>query len=186
VILQFCSNDPADNFKNRVTKIGNGRFIFQNSQNSLNWVKKYLSKSIIQKSQTYNLVKGVIYTFFHKRIIMKEVKSASKGNSMGDKKIAPEYSYYNDLLELFVKDLNRQNVKMIMISVNGQLNNSEYIKEKVSSLNAAGLLDYYEVVPWFEGVANIGSPEGHAWGRKAHHIIGVNLSELILNHLGFN
>ena len=32
VLLQFCSNDPEDNFNNKVTIIKDGRFIFQNSK----------------------------------------------------------------------------------------------------------------------------------------------------------
>ena len=51
VLLQFCANDPHDNFKNMVTIIENGRFKFQNSNNTINFVKKFLSKKDFLKKK---------------------------------------------------------------------------------------------------------------------------------------
>lgn len=53
VILQFCANDPDDNLANRVTLVENGRFKFVDSANSLNVMKKYLSRSFLQRTQLY-------------------------------------------------------------------------------------------------------------------------------------
>jgi len=181
VILQFCANDPRDNFKNKVTSIEQGRFIFQNSNNTLNRVKKYLSKSIIQKSQIYNLVKASMYHFFAERIAAEAIADFKKNSNL-DEIISPEEKLYNDLLELFAKDLNQNGVKLIMIAVNGQLNNFKYIKEKAANLNSNSLINYIEVIHWFENVTDYGSPEGHCWGKKAHYILGINFSDIILKN----
>lgn len=178
VLLQFCDNDLDDNFVNMVTTIEKGKFKFQNSKNTSNWIKKYLSRSIIQKSQIYNLFRDAAYQFFARRIAKKEKLNYQKKNSY-DKKISPKEQFYNELLELFTKDLDQKGVELIMISVNRQLEQFPNIKAKVSDLSSKGLINYYDVIPWFENVSNYGSPEGHLWGKKAHYILGEKLSEII-------
>ena len=64
VLLQFCNNDPRDNFKNRVVSVENGEFKFHNSSTFINRIKKYLSGSAIQKSQIYNLFRNDLYQIF--------------------------------------------------------------------------------------------------------------------------
>jgi hypothetical protein len=178
VILQFCNNDPRDNFTNKVVFIENGEFQFQNSNNSINWVKKYFSDSIIQKSQIYNLIRDYLYRIFTNTQIEKEAKSYKEHYEIDDKYLAEE-QFYNELLELFVKDLNQKGIKVIMISVDNELDVYPNIKAKVSELNSNKLIDYLEVMSWLRDVSDYGTPEGHAWGEKAHKIIGKNLAETI-------
>lgn len=82
VILQFCGNDPKDNFKNMVTKIREGKFVYFNSNNELNKFKKFLSNSVLQKSQLFCLLKKVIYSFFEKRLKDKSMDLYLKKNSL--------------------------------------------------------------------------------------------------------
>ena len=71
-----------------------------------------------------------------------------------------------------------------MISVPNKLNDFEHIKNKVTELNSQGIIHYFESTAWFENLPNnlsLRSPEGHP-GKDWHHIIGTNLSEIILNN----
>ncbi|MFX0200415.1 MAG: hypothetical protein ACFFCW_30215 [Candidatus Hodarchaeota archaeon] len=181
LLLQFSLTDPIDNFTNMVTIVEKKRFKFQNVEAFHNWAKKYLSKSIIQKSQIYNLVRNAAYQFFARRAQKKTKLIFQKGNIYDDQKIKPEEHFYNELLDLFAKDLNRKGIDVIMISVNGELDFFPNIKEKIFDLDSKGLINYHEVIPWFENIRNYGSLEGHPWGKKGHYIIGAKLSEIIKN-----
>ena len=80
------------------------------------------------------------------------------------------------MLETFAEDLHRRGVPLYMIAVNHQLKRAPYIRDKVEALDAAGRLTYIEVADWFNNVTDWGSPEGHAWGAKAHSIVGEGLA----------
>lgn len=95
-----------------------------------------------------------------------------------------EESFYNELLSTFSHDLHQNGIKIIMISVNGQLDRFKHIKDLVVELDSQGILDYVEVVPWFEGMENFHSPQGHRWGGEAHKIIGTNLAKFIKGSVG--
>ena len=60
-------------------------------------------------------------------------------------------------------------------------NNAPHVKAKVVDLDTRGLLNYIEVTGYFEEGSDYATPEGHAWGKKAHHILGEKLAEDILN-----
>lgn len=185
VLLQFCSNDPSDNFRNMVTTIENGRFKFLNTNKvlTLKLIQRSLSKSIIQKSQIYTLFRHAGYKILAESA-EKKAKSSYEQTHNQDKEIPPEEQYYNELLELFAKDMKLKGIDLIMIASNGlsgkgNLNKFPAIKAKVSDLSSKGLVDYYEVIPWFENISDYSSPEGHLWGKKAHYILGEKLSEII-------
>ena len=182
VVLMYSSNDPKDNLKNKVTIIDNGRFRFQNSNNTINWIKKYLSHFIIQKSQLYNFIKGRLYKFFEKRIVNEEIKKSKINSKIKDETPYKE-KFYNDLLEVFANDLKEKEIDFIMISVPDQINRFENIKNKVTELDSQGIINYIEITPWFKNFSNnlnLYSPEGHP-GKDWHYIISKNLSEIILN-----
>lgn len=178
VILQFGGNDPADNLLNPVTKIENGKFAFYDIKRNnqiYDPVIYLLSRSIVQKSQIYSLIRQVVYSYLFKRSTNKIfIEKTSDGS-----KVPLEQSYYCSLLERFAKDLSNKGVKLIMISCNGHLKKFFYIEKKVHDLDSEGLLDYREVEDWFKGVESYGTPEGHMWGKLGHKIIGEKLAELI-------
>jgi len=177
VILQFCGNDPTENFYHRVTEIEDGIFIFKDTNNSVDWVKQYFSKSIIQRSQLYSLFRQVAYLYFKKRHIKTVRTELRQRNS--EESVSPREEFHNSLLESFAKDLSGKGTHLMMISVNGQLDGFPRIKQKVSELDQNGYLKYIEVAPWFENVENYDSPEGHKWGKKAHRIVGYKLASYI-------
>ena len=179
VLLQFCENDPRDNFKNKVVIIENGKFKFQNSSNSINEIKKYLSESIIQKSQIYNLFRNDIYWFFANQKINKNIGLYKEDRGFDDETL-PEEQFYNELLELFIIDLNQKGITVMMISVENELDFYPTIKTKVSELISKELIDYLEVISWLKNISDYNTPEGHPWGGEAHSIIGRKIAKAIL------
>ncbi len=173
VILQFCKNDPKDNFVNNVLEIHNNSFKFRNTSNKLNQTKIYLSKSIIQKSHLYNIIRNSIFRWHRKKFAQQNPK---KDNAW---QIQKEQEYYNQLLTNFAYSLKHEGVILLMISVNGELNEFPEIMKMVLRLQAEDQLHYIEVEPWFKGVTDYSSPEGHKWGKKGHLIIGNELSKII-------
>ena len=175
VILQFCSNDLDDNFRNKVTVIENGRFKFVKASKSIFWVNKYLSNSIIQKSQIYNMLRNGIYRSLQRQVIDNELNKLDRSF----KEVPPKQAYHLELLELFAKDLNQKGIRLILISVNDHLDNLPAMKKKVMQLDSLGILEYGDTSNWFENVEDYGSPEGHNWGTKGHAIIGDRLTQMI-------
>jgi hypothetical protein len=185
VILQFCGNDLDDNIYNRVTEIKNGRFVFQPTNNPIGWTKKYLSYSPIQKSQLYNLFRDSVYRMFRKQTIRAaqsqaglpmEPTSLTVTSTMQEK-------IYNELLDLFARDVHNRGIVLIMISVNKELDRRPVIRRKIDELQTSGYLRYVEIVHWFDGLTDFSSPEGHEWGTRAHQILGENLARYVQQNI---
>ncbi len=176
VILAFCNNDPTDNLNNLVTTVENGRFVFHDANNTAHLAKQYLSTSVIQKSQIYNLFRDGAFTFITNRVTNSQIQKLS--SSAGDT-VPVDQSLYNTLLETFANDLRNKNIPLLLIAVNNELLLFPHIFAKVKELDTQGRLRYYEVVDWLQGLEGYQSPEGHMWGQKAHQIIGEKLAEII-------
>ncbi|MFA8433405.1 MAG: SGNH/GDSL hydrolase family protein [Marinifilaceae bacterium] len=181
VVLQFCRNDPSDNFLFKVTQIENGQFVFKNSTNEINCLKKHLSNSIVQKSSLYNLFRAFTRRYFFHKTILENVQKTNQVD-LERNELHIKQNFYNDLLTLFAKDLKSKGTQLIMISVNNELNEHPLIKKKVAELDSLQLLNYQETENWFTHSAAYSSPEGHRWGKKAHRIIGNELVNLIVNN----
>jgi len=191
VILVFCGNDPEDNFNNKVTIIEDGRFKFQDSNNSINWIKKYLSKSVIQKSNVYNMLRNSIYLLFRKKITGEAIdEHIFEASTLKNKKeINPMEQFYNEILELFAKDLYNRSIKLIMFSINElknngeifcQLENYQLIENKVTELDSLGYLDYININECFNDPVDFKiSPVGH-YDKRWNILIGNYLSEIIM------
>jgi hypothetical protein len=176
VILQFCINDPTDNLSNPVTTVDHGRFVFSDSKNRVNVVKRYLSDSLIQKSQVYNLLRNGVFEYLTDRVANAERAQMASDPGGG---IPVEQGLYSTLLEAFAKDLTNRHIRLLMIAVDGQLDKASFVREKVDELNAGGYLRYYEVTDWLRGLGAYRSPEGHEWDSRAHRLIGLNLAAAI-------
>jgi hypothetical protein len=163
VLLQFTDNDPDDNLFYRVTAIEDGRFVFRTDQSLstlLRGIKNFLGDSLIQKSQLYNFLRNTAYETMRRRRV-----------ATGD-----GAAFYNDLLDLLARDLNRRGIDLVWFGVNDHLGRFPQIAAKVQALADERLLSYLATEPWFEGVTDYGTPEGHAWGAKAHRIVGERLA----------
>jgi hypothetical protein len=180
VVLQFCANDPSDNMLNRVTELDHGRFVFKETNNTAAWVKKYLSHSVLQKSQLYNFFRSRVFEATSKRKLV-DARIDLRRNSENGLVAAesPEQAFYNELLGAFARDLTKRRVRLIMISVSGQLEEFPAIVRTVNALQTEGALEYVDIVPWFAGMTNYGSPEGHSWGAKAHALLGNRLASVV-------
>ena len=166
VLLQFTDNDPDDNLFYRVTAIENGRFVFRTDQSLntlLRGIKNFLGDSLIQKSQLYNFLRNTAYETMRRRRV-----------ATGD-----GAAFYNDLLDLLARDLNRRGIDLVWFGVNDHLGRFPQIAAKVQALADERLLSYLATEPWFEGVTDYGTPEGHAWGAKAHRIVGERLAPVL-------
>lgn len=182
IVLQYCSNDPDDNLANRVTVIENNDFVFLESANSFNWVKKHLSRSFVQRTQLYNFVRATASRALLPRQVEREAARLDNATApaASDASTAQERVYI-ELLDLFARRVHSEGRRLIVISVDRQLAPTPHIERAVMDLEARGLLDYVEVMDWLEGRPRYDSPEGHVWGTAAHAIIGEHLSEVVAN-----
>ena len=177
VILQYCSNDPDNKVVNMVTTIDNGEFKFVDREAGIHWVKKYLSKSPIQRSQLYNFFRIRAFRQYQAHVVGAEPAAARTEKQTGQPPSRKEL-FYCELLEQFASELKKNGVPLIMIAVSDHLDRNPYIKDAVARLNESGMLDYLDTAPWFEGITDYKSPEGH-WDRKGHDIIAGHIA----NHI---
>lgn len=178
VILQFCENDPWGNLYFKVTEIEDGKFVFKNSQNSANKLKRSLSNSFLQYSCLYSLGRSLFSgSFLNKKLIGNVIGETVEGDEK--RKISKREQFHSDLLELFSKDLNDKGIPLFLIAPHNEIDLYPSIKEKVTELDSLGYLTYYESEDWFEEGIDYSSPEGHHWGTKGHYVIGEKLSEII-------
>jgi hypothetical protein len=180
VVLQFCANDPSDNVANRVTLVENGKFRFVDSANSLNFVKKYLSRSFVQRTQLYNFFRTrashLVLDRMTQNAASKLDKAAAPANGVQPGVIPGVERTYIELLEPFAAALHAQGRELWVISVDHQLEQFPAINQAVHDLDARGELHYFEVTDWLTGHEPYHSPEGHLWGAPAHAIIGEHLA----------
>ena len=180
VVLQFCANDPDDNLANRVTRLDDGEFMFVNSANSLNWIKKYLSRSFVQRTQLYNffrtrasrIVLGRLARHEESRLEASQPKSGVAGIPAIEK-------VYIELLNAFATRLRAEGRTLLVVSVDHQLEQFPHIDAAVHDLDARGALRYLEVLDWLGGLGAYASPEGHIWGAPAHEVIGEHLASAV-------
>jgi hypothetical protein len=176
VVLQYSNNDPKDNFRYKVTIIEDGRFKFLRAQPRLGRLKRFLSNSIIQKSQLYNLFRDPIYQLALEGATDRRIQTAAQRDASGT---SVEEVFYGELLELFAADLAGRGVRLIMIARGEDLAERPEIRRAIDELEAVGALKLHDVQEWFAGEENLASPEGHKWGAKAHRIIGERLAQML-------
>ena len=171
VVLQFAGNDPDDNFYENVTTFDDGRFRFHidRSIGRLGWLKDWLSGSILQRSAAYNFIRNQAYAYWRERTISTETARARED----------KVAFYNKLLRAFAQDLKRRGIALLFFAVTEPDNFGVRpgILAEVERLDREGLLHYLPSEPWFAGVSDYGTPEGHAWGAKGHAIVAAHLSQ---------
>ena len=180
VVLQFCSNDPSDNLLNAVTAVQDGRFVFRSTSSGLESLKRYLSRSLLQKSQIYNLVRDVAYGLLRGREVEAQMRVNGPLAAASGVPYEPraDEAYHMQLLELFASDLERRGIRLIMFAVDGQLERFPALREQVKSLQQRKLLQYVEMMDWFAGGTIEKSPEGH-WAPAVHQVVAAHLAQFI-------
>lgn len=178
VVLQFCSNDPGDNLANRVTVVENGEFKYVDSANSLNFLKKYLSRSFVQRTQLYNFFRTRASRLVLDRMVQHEASKldATAPDSAHADAVPGVERTYIELLEPFAAHLHAEGRSLWVIAVDHQLEQFPHIAAAVHALDARGDLRYIEVLDWLHGHEPYTSPEGHVWGTPAHALIGEHLA----------
>jgi lysophospholipase L1-like esterase len=187
VILQYCWNDAEDNLNHMVTVIDDGGFRFQDSSNSTNWAKKYLSGSLIQKSQLYNFYRGRAYEWFqnrHVRRVAADLPSADRtaptDSGGAAARATPPEEFYCRILDLFAEQLAAGGVHLVVVAVEDRFS-SPYIVSRLHDLDAAGRIEYVDLGRTFAGVDPGGgfySDEGH-WGPRAHRLVAEALAPVV-------
>ncbi len=178
VIVQFCLNDLTDDLSCRVTRLEEGQFRFQDCDLGMYRIKELLSRSVLQKSQLYNLVRDSVYSLAESSQIASA--SASAGAHASGEVLSNEESLYFQLLEAFARDLKTRESRLVILAVNRQLHACPALERKILDLQREDLLEYYDAADWLAGEKGYESPEGHLWGQKAHRIIGERLAGVIL------
>jgi len=173
VVLQFSSNDPLDNFYDPVTRVEQGRFVFENSKRSLTWPRKMLRQSAIQYSQLYNLLRIAVYS----RVRRHDIEGIL-GAPVDSARNRVEETYV-ELLAALLEDLGNDGVRVIFLPVNGHLQQFPAIERAVRRFDAEGALRLTDPDNWFSLSESVVSPEGHEWGAEAHRMIGSQLPRVI-------
>lgn len=183
VVLQFCSNDPSDNLLNPVTSIQDGRFVFGPSAHGLAAVKRYLSRSLLQRSQIYNLFRDVGHNLWRYKEVRAQMRidpptpTAAMAHAL-DQPPADEAQHMR-LLALFAQDLQRRGIRLVMFAVDGQLERFPALRGQVLALHRQGRLEYVDLMDWFPDGNIAKSLEGH-WAPAVHQVVARHLAEAIV------
>jgi hypothetical protein len=179
VVLQFTANDPDNNFYEKVTTVEAGRFKFHRDRSMgsvMSRVKDFLSRSVVQQSAAYNFVRHYAYTAWQTRVLDRETRGSRELKE----------AFHNELLRTFATDLKRRGVELLLIDAPGHLAKWPGIQREVEALAHAGALRHLDTKPWFQGVTDYGTPEGHPWGPKGHRIVAENLLPPLRAALGLS
>ena len=191
VFLLFCGNDPDDNLKDNCTTIKDDRFSFSNFNKNNNLsvyrLNKLLSNSIIQKSNFYMVISKIIWPLVKKKQIKEMIKNKDIVEQINNE-IPLNEMIYNELLNLFAKDLHKKGIKFYFASVNEysenkktyQLDTFPYIRKNVFKLDSLGLINYIEINKWFTKDDFARSPVGH-YDKRWNFVFGKKLAKYILN-----
>jgi hypothetical protein len=177
VVLQFSANDPEDNLTCPVTMLRKGQLKFQDTDQGIFWIKQYLSRSIIQKSQVYCLFRNTMYRMFAAATVARNRAALATPSRTGEMPV--EEKVYTELLNEFAEELSQNGIRLIFLTVNGQVAEFPRIQQDVRRLEQEGRLRFIDAANWLEGFHNYGSPEGHQWGAPAQKVIGLRLAQLI-------
>lgn len=180
VVLQFCSNDPSDNLLNPVTAVQDGRFLFRPTSSRFDGLKRYLSASLLQKSQIYNLLRDVGYNLLRGRELAAQMRvGGAPAAAAGTAYVAPpDEANHIQLLRVFAADLQRRGIRLVMFAVDGQLERFPALRDEVNALQLRQGLQYVEMMDGFPGDVIAKSPEGH-WAPSVHQVVAAQLAGAI-------
>jgi hypothetical protein len=120
--------------------VHDGHFRFHDSNQGIYRIKELLSRSWIQKSQIYNLFRDRLYRLMESRVVENERAAVDRGSSSSAE--SAEERVYVELLRPFAEDLHASGVKLVFLTVNGQLEGFPEIAGEVRRLQEEGLLGF--------------------------------------------
>lgn len=184
VLICFFHNDLADNFRNKVSYVDEeGAVRFAPATFNGNMLKRFLSKSMIQKSQLYNLLRLTLYNRVKANEELRATEHYQTQAGLGFKE--KQQHFYARLLDAFARDLQRRDIRLLLFSVNGwrgpvpieQIRRYPIIMNRVKHLEEEGALQYLSSNRWFSHKDELSlSPVGH-YGPKWHTAIARGLAE---------
>jgi hypothetical protein len=177
VVLQFHMNDPDDNVYEKVTTLEGGRFRFHpdhSMSGPLHAIKDWLSTSVLQHSAAYNLARNTAYHYWYHRVVRYETLAARQRKE----------AFYNELFTAFAEDLQRRGIGLIVFDVANHFAKWPGVQSHLQALAQRGLVRVLESRPWFDGLRDYATPEGHPWGPLGHRIVAEHLVEPIRASLG--
>jgi hypothetical protein len=158
--------------------VENGDFKFVDSANSLNFMKKYLSRSFVQRTQLYAFFRSRASRLVLRRMSQHQAAKldATVADSAKTDVVPGVERTYIELLDTFAAKLHAEGRQLWVIAVDHQLEQFPHINAAVHDFDGRGELRYLEVADWLQGHEPYGSPEGHLWGATAHELIGEHLA----------
>lgn len=168
VILQFSLNDPDENLRQRVTDIEAGRLVFRMIDPGFEGLRRWLGRSWLQRSQLFHALRLAYH--------------AASDRPAGTP--AAAQLFHVRLLDAFVAQLRSRGIRLLLVSVEDELERFPLIRARVAALDAAGELEYHDSRFWLRGLGDYRSPEGHLWGERAHLAIGRNLARIVRGWAG--
>jgi lysophospholipase L1-like esterase len=174
VVLQWCENDLGDDVRYPVTEIVDGRFEFRDvaRRSAVDWAKSLLSRSALQRSQLYALLRSRLYDVVTGRQVSEAERAAGQGAAALERR-------YAEKLALFAQQLAERGAALLFLPVHGELARHPELEASVGELERRGWLRRMPTEAWLDGLGDVGSPEGHAWGATAHRAIARELAEAI-------
>ncbi len=181
VVLQFHPNDIPDNFNYKVAAIEDGTIEFHDRHYSgFQRVRTAFMQNIVfQKSHLFNFFKNAMINRPPENNI--DTKPGPEQDVLDSRPSKPseKETFYVDLLTAFSREVAGDSVSLILIDVDGAYQRFPAIWEAIRKMEGDGLLTYLDTREWLKDQRGYDSPEGHAWGKVAHEVIGLNLSAYI-------
>lgn len=166
VVLQFSGNDPRDGLYTPIATVGPEGFRFRDDANSAHAIKRYLSRSWIQKSQFYNFIRQWIFT------VARRASVASPGdnrNSESPGGTMPGEEQYLRLFRALVQRLEADGVPLVMVTATRDFGPYAHIRELVQESSDSGRIRFVDHLVHIGPDDLFRSPEGH-WGVEANRI----------------
>lgn len=179
VVLQFTSNDPADDAG--LTTIEDGQFAFHPyTVRKPGWQRWISQSSLLQNSHLYSLARRA-YDDWSAR------PAVPLANDSATDDLARQRRYIT-LLDTYANALHDEGVPLIFLSVtHDEPGTGVYrydterfplIHQHIGELAELGMLTFGDLPLHLMSLED-GSPEGHQWGVAHHRIVGERVAELI-------
>lgn len=188
IIIQFCSNDPSDNEREKsiIWDEENSRFLkVKINDSDYNSVKKFASKNpfIFDFLSKNSLIFKRLKQIYAKYLMSKNRKVAADftGNNQIDAQLQKKYIF---LLDKFITKLKQEKKMIIFIDVASQLKRfNDEIYNFIIEQDKINKIKYLDVEKWIpiklHKKNNLGPIYTHYWGNYSNRWIALKIAEFI-------